>query len=132
MLHQLLPNETKYEFSTAAQMKEAERARDEEAANDIDMQKPPTQKNWRRSERVDRLGRLIVAILGGAALLTPMMIMTYRTSQTARLITVSVAVIVFGLILSLGTKSTNQEILGGSAAYAAVLVVYIGTATPTT
>jgi hypothetical protein len=77
---------------------------------------------------VDRLARIIVAITGGVFLLVPMIIMTFVNSTNYRLIIVSVAVIWFSVSLALATNATNQELLGATAAYSAVLVVYVGTA----
>ena len=53
-------------------------------------------------------------------MLAPMLIMTHYTSQSARLITVCVAVLLFGFLFAVGTRATNQEVLAASAAYAAV------------
>ncbi|MCJ1251295.1 hypothetical protein MMC30_008527, partial [Trapelia coarctata] len=75
------------------------------------------------SATIDGLARTISAIFGGTSLLVPMILMTHFTSPNARLIIVAVAVIIFGLLTSLFTKATNQEILGASAAYTAVMVV---------
>lgn len=73
--------------------------------------------------------QLILAFAAGASLLVPMIIMTFQTSRTARLIVVSVATILFGMCFALASNS-KENILGGTAAYAAVMVVYIGTASP--
>jgi hypothetical protein len=58
--------------------------------------------------------------------------MSFLTTSSGRLITASLFVIAFATFLSLGSSASNQEILGGSAAYAAVLVVFIGSALSTT
>lgn len=78
----------------------------------------------------DSIGRFVAAVLGGATLSVPVIIMALHTSRTARSTTVCAAVLLFALMLSVGTRGTNQEIhrLGATAAYAAVTVVYIGTA----
>ena len=73
--------------------------------------------------------QIILAVAGGASLLVPMIIMTFKTSQTARLIVVSVATILFGMVFAV-VSSSKENILAGTAAYAAVMVVYIGSATP--
>jgi hypothetical protein len=42
-------------------------------------------------------------------------------------------VVVFAIVLSLASKASNQEVITATAAYAAVLVVFVGQAsTPTT
>ncbi|KIV99207.1 uncharacterized protein PV09_09071 [Verruconis gallopava] len=75
---------------------------------------------------VDNTARLIVSIFAGASLLVPMILMIFSKSSNANLIICSVFVLAFGAIISFGTKSSNQEIVGATAAYAAVLVVFIG------
>jgi len=76
---------------------------------------------------VDRLARIIVAITGGVFLLVPMIIMTWVTDAHVRLIVVSVAVLWFAISVAVVSKATNQELIGATAAYSAVLVVYVGT-----
>lgn len=72
-----------------------------------------------------------------------MIIMIFAKSVNVNLIVTSVFVLFFGLILALGSKASNQEILAATAGkchaisrylglphltgYAAVLVVFIGT-----
>jgi VIT1/CCC1 family predicted Fe2+/Mn2+ transporter len=79
------------------------------------------------SPLVDGLARIIVAITGGVFLLVPMIIMTWATDAHVRLIIVSIAVLWFAISVALVSKATNQELIGATAAYSAVLVVYVGT-----
>lgn len=53
--------------------------------------------------------------------------MALSPSQTKNPLTVSVAVIVFLLVLPFGVRVSNTETLVATATYAAVLVVLIGT-----
>lgn len=97
---------------------------------------------------VDRLARFVVAIAGGVFIVPSripsfplnrygvhigiligelVIIMTLKPSETKSLITVSVAVVVFALILSFGIRVSNVETLVSTATYAAVLVVFVGT-----
>ncbi|KAK2598482.1 hypothetical protein N8I77_011895 [Diaporthe amygdali] len=76
---------------------------------------------------VDTLARFIIAIAGGACLIVPMVIMTLSPSEVKSLVTVSVAMIMFSLILSFGIRVSNIETLVSTATYAAVLVVFVGT-----
>lgn len=135
MLHWLLPNGVKYDFAIATQMSRRSKEETElEQGILANHRELVEQRHWRRyadSKLVDSLSRLIVAILGGAALLIPMLIMTFRTKQSDKLITVCVSVTVFGVLFAMGTKASNQEVLAAAAAYAAVMVVYIGYATQT-
>ena len=77
---------------------------------------------------VDKLARFIIAFAGGAALVTPMLIMKLpHTHQTKSLITVSVAVMLFASLMSMGIRANNAETLLATATYSAVLVVFVGT-----
>jgi VIT1/CCC1 family predicted Fe2+/Mn2+ transporter len=78
---------------------------------------------------VDRLVRFVISFIGGVFLVAPMVIMTFHQSQTKSLVTVSVAVVLFALILSFGIRVPNAETLISTATYAAVLVVFVGTST---
>ncbi len=79
------------------------------------------------SRLVNRLAWIIVAITGGVFLLVPMIIMTFATDAHMRLVVVSVAVLWFAVSVALVSKATNQELIAATAAYSAVLVVYVGT-----
>ncbi|KAF7915044.1 uncharacterized protein EAE98_011367 [Botrytis deweyae] len=76
---------------------------------------------------VDWLARFIIAVGGGAALIVPMLIMSIDAGKVKSLVTVSVAVILFALSVSLGFKIDNKDTLTATATYAAVLVVFVGT-----
>jgi hypothetical protein len=81
----------------------------------------------RESVRYDRFARYLIANIGGATLLIPMIIMSFATSKTSHLIVTSIFVLGFAFLIAVGTKASNYELLGATAAYAAVLVVYVGT-----
>lgn len=76
---------------------------------------------------VDTLARFIVAITGGLSLVIPMLVMRLGESLPKSLTTVSVAVVLFSALTSLMFKASNVETLAATAAYAAVLVVFVGT-----
>ena len=76
---------------------------------------------------VDKLARFIVAMTGGLSLVIPMLIMSIPQGSTRCLVTTSVAVGLFAGIISVGFSASNAETLGITAAYAAVLVVFVGT-----
>ena len=81
-----------------------------------------------RSQKQVFTQRVAMAIFGGAALIGPMLIMTLHPSRNTSLITVSVATLVFALVLAFSARdSTGKDVLGVTAAYAAVLVVFVGT-----
>jgi hypothetical protein len=76
---------------------------------------------------VDRSVRFLTAMTGGGFLVGPMLIMALGPSLTKSLLTVSVALVVFSLVLSFGIRVSNVETLVATATYAAVLVVFVGT-----
>jgi len=72
--------------------------------------------------------RLWMGVFGGVAVIAPMLLMSLHRDLSTSLITSSVATMLFALVLALAAKSLKgQEILGATAAYAAVLVVFVGT-----
>lgn len=79
------------------------------------------------STTIEFLARFILAFLGGAALIVPMVIMVFDPSRTKGLITTSAAVLLFAFFISLASSASNQEVLGATATYAAVLVVFVST-----
>jgi hypothetical protein len=69
--------------------------------------------------------RLEMATIGGIFLLVPMWIMVlHRTKYTALILT-TILVALFGLIMA-GFLDREMDVLSSTAAYAAVLVVFIG------
>lgn len=75
--------------------------------------------------------RIWMGALGGIAVIGPMLLMSLHRTLTTSLVTSSVATVLFTLVLALGARNLNgQEVLGAVAAYAAVLVVFIGTSIP--
>lgn len=51
--------------------------------------------------------------------------LTYVRVQKYQLITAVLFVLFFAVVVALASKATNQELLGATAAYAAVLVIFI-------
>ena len=96
------------------------------------------EREWRKSQPhiskeprsisrwVDMLARFILACISGASLIGPMLIMSLGPSKNKSLITVSVAVFLFCLILSLVLRLKNPDFLVATGAYTAVLVVFVG------
>jgi len=78
----------------------------------------------------DMMARFVVAMLGGASLIVPMVLMTFLTTRNQHLIITSVFTVAFALGVSFMSRASNQEILAATAAYAAVLVVFVGTSSP--
>ncbi|PCG91392.1 Hypothetical protein PENO1_094020 [Penicillium occitanis (nom. inval.)] len=72
--------------------------------------------------------RLTMGLIGGFALIIPMLIMVYHPSRNVSVIVTSLATFLFAIILALGGKDcTGKDVLTATAAYAAVLVVFVGT-----
>jgi hypothetical protein len=75
-------------------------------------------------------GRLIMALLGGVALIVPMLIMTLHQGKLTSLLTTSLFLLaVAALLAKFMDGAEPKDIIGASAAYAAVLVVFVGTGT---
>jgi len=73
-------------------------------------------------------GRLGMALFGGIVLIAPMLIMRLHPTLLTELVTTSAFVLAFGIILAwFMTDADRKDILGATAAYAAVLVVFVGT-----
>ena len=72
--------------------------------------------------------RLPLALAGGFALIAPMLIMTLHKSKLTSLLTTTVFVLAVAVALSWFMKDASpKDIIGATAAYAAVLVVFVGT-----
>jgi len=72
--------------------------------------------------------RFVMALFGGIALTGPTIIMTLHSSRNTCLITTSVSTVLFAIVLALGASdSSGKDVLTATAAYAAVLVVFVGT-----
>ncbi|RAQ51906.1 hypothetical protein AFGD_006005 [Aspergillus flavus] len=77
------------------------------------------------------LERLLMGVCGGVALIAPMLIMVLHKDQATALTTTSVATILFAVGLAiLGKNLQGQDVLAAVAAYAAVLVVFVGANSP--
>lgn len=69
--------------------------------------------------------RFLVAVLAGAFLVIPLIVLSHQSSSEAHLITVSIFIVVFSLLVSLASKASNEQTMAAAAGYAAVLVVFI-------
>ena len=96
--------------------------------NDFDtLQKALRTKRCRKEWR-DFLSRLKMALFGGLSLIIPMLIMTLHPTILTALLTTTLFVLAVALILaSVMTDAESKDVVGATAAYAAVLVVFIGT-----
>ncbi|KAI9667983.1 MAG: hypothetical protein M1821_000803 [Bathelium mastoideum] len=81
------------------------------------------------SDTVERISRFIVAMSGALFILVPMYIMAIHQSQTKNLVTTTVAVVLFAVSTSVALRMSNDQMLGATFAYAAVLMVFVGLTT---
>ncbi|KKA22965.1 hypothetical protein T310_3016 [Rasamsonia emersonii CBS 393.64] len=70
--------------------------------------------------------RITMGLLGGLALIGPMLLMVLHKDLLTTLVTASVSTILFAVALSFFTQLQGQTVLASVAAYAAVLVVFVG------
>lgn len=82
-------------------------------------------RTWRA--RSERFG---MAIFGGVALIAPMLLMVLHRDRTTALTTTSVSTLLFAVIVANFTTSQPEAAVGAVAAYAAVLVVFVGATLP--
>ncbi|KAJ4397391.1 hypothetical protein N0V93_001617 [Gnomoniopsis smithogilvyi] len=109
---------------------------------DLDKEKAPAKESWepegkmrpipdtrpnilRRTGIQDFAHRIVLAIIGGALLVGPMWLMVLHNSLYTGLVTTTVCVGIFGLFTSLALDKP-LDVLSSTAAYAAVLVVFVG------
>ena len=69
--------------------------------------------------------RFLVALLAGAFLVIPLVVLSHQSSSKTHLITVSICIVTFSLLVSLLSKASNEQTMVASAGYAAVLVVFL-------
>lgn len=82
---------------------------------------------------VDSVARLLVAIFGGVLLLVPMTVLLLVESSPGLTLGIAfISVFIFSVVLSLVTKASNDQILAVTAAYGAVLVVFVANILPVT
>ncbi|KAK6819488.1 hypothetical protein PG987_015971 [Apiospora arundinis] len=69
--------------------------------------------------------RLATAALGGAFLVGPMWLMVKRADFNTSLVSTTLFVVVFGLLMA-AYLDNSKDVMSATAAYAAVLVVFVG------
>jgi len=70
--------------------------------------------------------RFWMALAGGAALVAPTILMVLHKNIVTTLVTASVCVFIFAFVVAIFSSEPPFNIIGATAAYAAVLVVFIG------
>lgn len=71
--------------------------------------------------------RFGMAVAGGIALIIPVIIMTVYEGRVQSLVTTSVATFLFAIFVTWYSNANEKDIIAATAAYAAVLVVFVGT-----
>ena len=140
------PTTLNFPYDTIYRTIERRRAQNKDSIREFLRKSLPNRLSWTDAERhtrkadysrgkppeiysqfINSLARFIVGSLGGCALIVPIIIMVLHSSLTKSLITVSVAVIMFALVISLVFETDNKDAITATATYAAVLVVFVGT-----
>ena len=112
-------------------------------ANDPDLKRLVSTKSWGqtrtthntrdRNVAASRLRgfkmRVVLAAIGAAFLLGPMWLMVLRPGVYTSLVAVTVFVSAFGIFMAWALNE-GKDVLASTAAYAAVLVVFVGTNGP--
>lgn len=75
---------------------------------------------------VSSIARFLLALCGGLFLLVPMIIMNFVSRQNIKLLVASLFVVAFAAFMVSLKKTSSMEVFGGVAAYAAVLVIFVG------
>jgi VIT1/CCC1 family predicted Fe2+/Mn2+ transporter len=90
-----------------------------------------TQKEEKRKMQAEAFWQTIrrfgMAVAGGIALIIPVVIMTLYEGLVQSLVTTSVATFLFAIFVTWYSNANEKDIIAATAAYAAVLVVFVGT-----
>jgi VIT1/CCC1 family predicted Fe2+/Mn2+ transporter len=79
------------------------------------------------------ISRASAAVFGGLAVIVPMLIMSLHPTRLTQLLTASVSVVSIALVLAwFMDEAERKDIIAATAAYGAVLVVFVGASTTTT
>ena len=91
----------------------------------------PDQTIYYTRSRVAVLARALIVIMAAGSVIIPVSILTSITShQDANLGVVTGWMVLFPLLLSLCASLSHQEVFGVTAAYAAMLVVFLSNSLP--
>ena len=83
---------------------------------------------WKESQRkMAFIKRLYMGLFGGLSLIGPMLIMVLHSTKLTALLTTSLFIVFVAIALAyFMTDASAKDIMTGTAAYAAVLVVFVG------
>lgn len=71
------------------------------------------------------LGRLLTTLVTGVFLVVPLAALGPQSTSTAQLVVVAVCILLFSFLVATMMKASNFEMMAVSAAYAAVLSVFV-------
>jgi hypothetical protein len=71
------------------------------------------------------VGRFIIAAITGILLVAPLAILSHEPRREIQLLTVSIFIVIFSVLVAVMLKASNLEIMVVSAASAAVLSVFV-------
>jgi VIT1/CCC1 family predicted Fe2+/Mn2+ transporter len=74
---------------------------------------------------VDNTARLVVAIIGGLLVLVPTAALSYITPLHWILIATFLFTLTFSVVIAIMSKASNDQVLMATAAYGALLVVFV-------
>jgi VIT1/CCC1 family predicted Fe2+/Mn2+ transporter len=77
------------------------------------------------SPLIDGLARLLVSLIGVLLVLVPTIVLSYLTSLRWILVSTFMFTIAFSVAMSLISKASNEQMIMATAAYGAVLVVFV-------
>jgi hypothetical protein len=66
-----------------------------------------------------------MAVVSGILLLVPVIVLSYIETKGYRLLATCLFVLVFAILASVAVTGTNNELVTATAAYAAILVVFL-------
>lgn len=102
------------------------RAGDEEQGRTKSLMMASWDRTYQNTTRIaEAFTRFFIAIVTGALLVIPLLILSRQDSQESRLLVVISFVAAFCFLLSIMSKASNYETMAASAAYAAVLTVFV-------
>jgi hypothetical protein len=71
------------------------------------------------------ISRFLVALVAGIFMVLPLVMIFHQESRKTHLITISIFIAIFSLLVSVSMKVSNQATMGVAAAYAAILSVFV-------
>jgi hypothetical protein len=86
----------------------------------------------KQNKNKEFISRAFAAVFGGLAVVAPMLIMSLHPTKLTQLLTASLFVVSVALILArLMDDAEKKDVIAATAAYAAVLAVFVGASTIT-